>query len=425
MSNALAIQGGERTVPEGMIRGWPIIGDEDVAAVAESLRSGITWGGNAPNVSALCREWAAYCGVKHCLAVNGGTAALHMAVAAAGVGPGDEVIVPAHTFFSTAPPVLHHNGIPVFVDIDGRTFNINPALIEEQITPRTKAIIAVHLYGLCAEMDAIRAIADRRGLLVIEDACQAHGAAYKGTRAGALGRMAAFSLNGSKNLPGGEGGLFVTDDEDLRDRAALLEMTVHLEERRRVYPVYSWGWNYRMPEMVAAFTRAQLGHLDERNAQRRELAHHLTKRLSQLPGIIPPFEPEGYYHVYHMYRVRFDPQAAGVDATPRVFRDAVEKALQAEGLRIGQWVTSSLPAQALYQLMEGYGRGCPWTCPHGREVAYRAEDYPETERVLADSSVVAGVHPPNTTALMDLYADAFEKVWGNLSELDRERNEQA
>jgi len=417
MSDALAIRGGQPAVPEGMTRGWPVITDEDVAAVTETLRSGVVWGAGAPDVAALCEEWARYCGVKHCLAVNGGTAALHMAVAAAGVGPGDEVIVPAHTFFSTAPPVLHQNGIPVFVDIDARTFNINPALIEEKITPRTKAVIAVHLYGLCAEMDAIREISVRRGLLVIEDACQAHGAQYKGTKAGALGQMAAFSLNGSKNLPGGEGGLFVTNDDDLRDRAALLEMTVRLEERQRIYPVFSWGWNYRMTAVIAAFTRAQLRHLDERNAQRRELAHHLTKRLSPLPGVITPFEPEGSYHVYHMYRVRFDPKAAGGDAAPRAFRDAVEKALQAEGLPIGQWVTSSLPAQALYQLKEGYGRGCPWSCPHGREVPYRAEDYPETERVLADSSVIGGVHPPNTTALMDLFADAFEKVWANLSDL--------
>jgi len=417
MADSLAISGGTPTVPEGTVGGWPVISDEDVTQVTEALRSGTIWGGGAPNIKALREEWAAYCGVKHCLPVNGGTAALHMAVAAAGIGPGDEVIVPAHTFFSTAPPVLHHNGIPVFVDIDGRTFNMDPDLIEEKITPRTKAILPTHLYGLCADMDAIRAIARRRGLLIIEDACQAHGAKYKGVKAGALGDMAGFSLNGSKNLPGGEGGLFVTDDDDLSDSAALLEMTVRLEERRRIYPVFSWGWNYRMPEIVAAFTRAQLRHLDERNAVRRELAARLSGRLSQLPGVIPPFEPEGYYHVYHMYRVRFDAEAAGAKAEPRAFRDAVEKALQAEGVPIGQWVTSSLPAQALYQLKEGYGRGCPWTCPHGREVPYLAEDYPETERVLADSCIIGGVHPPNTPATMDLFADAFEKVWANLDRL--------
>ena len=228
MADRLALLGGKRLVDTSLKVGWPIVTDSDKRAVMRVLTDGPLWalstddGLVAPEMSALEREFADYCGVTHGLACNGGTAAIHMALAAAGIGPGDEVITSAFSFLATPVAVLHQSAVPIFADIDPRTFNIDPADVERRITPRTKAIIPVHVHGVCADMDAITAAARRHGLVVIEDACQAPGARYKGKRAGSLSEMAAFSLNGTKNFPVGEGGLFVTSDETYRARANMV-----------------------------------------------------------------------------------------------------------------------------------------------------------------------------------------------------------
>jgi dTDP-4-amino-4,6-dideoxygalactose transaminase len=203
----LAVFGGDSVVPEGLVVHWPNVTQEDKAAVMAVLDRGILWGEDSPETAALEKEWAEYVGTRFCLATNSGTAALHMAVAAAGIGPGDEVITSALTFLASASCVLHHNAIPVFADIDPDTFNVTAQTIAERITERTKAIIPVHLHGLPADMDEILALARKHGLTVIEDACQAHGATYKGRKVGGLADSAAFSLNTTKNLAGGEGGV--------------------------------------------------------------------------------------------------------------------------------------------------------------------------------------------------------------------------
>ena len=289
---ALAIHGGEKTNPEGYVQ-WPVITDREKQAVMEVLDSGILWGTHAPQVKALQREWAAYVGTNHCLVTNSGTSALHIAVAAAGVGPGDECITTALTFVATALAVMHNNGIPVFVDVDPKTFNIDPAKIEEKITEKTKAILPVHLHGLPADMDQVNAIAKKYNLTVIEDACQAHGATYKGKKVGALGDMAAFSLNGSKNLPGGEGGLFNTDSDELRYRADMVRTLGWLieEDVEWEYNAVKVGWMYRYQEMPAALVRTRLKTLDQENGQRRKNAEYLTEHLGKLKGVTPPEVP--------------------------------------------------------------------------------------------------------------------------------------
>ena len=210
----LAIAGGRPVVPSERHRPWPDIRPEDREAVLAVLDRGILCGANAPEITALQREWADYIGAEHCLALNSGTAALHCCLVAAGVRPGDEVLVPAYTFSATAMAVVHQGAVPVFVDVHPRSYNIDPARIEEKIGERTRAIVAVHLHGLPADMDEIHALAGRHGLAVIEDAAQSHGAVYHGDKTGTLAAWAGFSLNATKNLSGGEGGLFVTSDED-------------------------------------------------------------------------------------------------------------------------------------------------------------------------------------------------------------------
>jgi dTDP-4-amino-4,6-dideoxygalactose transaminase len=420
MGEKLAIAGGKSIVPEGIIKRWPVITKEDEKAIIKALRSGDLWGRRSPEVVSLQEEWAQYIGRKHCLATQSGTSALHMAVAAAGVGPGDEVITSAFTFIASASCILHHNGIPIFVDIEPNTINIDPKKIEEKITDRTKAIIPVYIHGLPADMDEINAIARKHGLLVIEDACQAHGALYKGKKAGSLGDMACFSLNGSKNLSaGGEGGLFLTDNTELLDKAgAIASFGEAIEEgKKRSYNASFMGWMYRIQELPAALTRSQLKRLEEYNAVRRRNCDYMSKQLSQIKGITPQEVPSDRTHVYFMYNIRFDPKAAGYDLPARAFREAVEKALRAEGVMVGQWQKTPVYGQDLFQEQIGYGKGCPWSCSfYGREVKYNLEDCPETMKLLDDYTLVWGFHPPNDLELMKIYVQAFQKVFDNLDQ---------
>ncbi|NPV54916.1 MAG: DegT/DnrJ/EryC1/StrS family aminotransferase [Firmicutes bacterium] len=424
MGASLAIAGGTKAISDDMKVRWPVITHEDKDAVLQVLDSGILWGLYAPQMRALEKEFAEYIGVKFCLTMNSGTAALHAAVAAAGVGPGDEVITPAFSFLASAVAVLHHNAIPVFVDIDPRTFNIDVTKIEEKITPRTKAIMPVHIHGLPADMDEVLAIAKRHGLVVIEDACQAHGAIYKGRKAGSIGDMATFSLNTTKNLPGGEGGFFVTDSEEYRGKANMLRMFgeyVKPNEGRK-YQAYTMGWNYRTQEMPCAFTRSQLKRLDSVNENARRNAEYLTSELSKIPGVIPPYVPPDRTSIYHKYRIRLNPAALGLDVPVSEFRAKVQAALQAEGVDAVRWQTSPIPGQPLFQIMEGYGKGCPWTCKFNEGVTYSYDpaDYPETVKLIEDSLVICSETYPiycQTMDLMKRYVEAFYKVFENIDQV--------
>ena len=281
MAEKLAINGGTPILERGNFQNWPIITEDDRRLVNEVLDSGIVAGGTAPQVSALEKEWAEYVGSKYCLTTTSGTAALHMALAAVDVGPGDEVITSAFTFLASASCALHQNAIPVFVDIDPQTYNMDPAKLEAAINERTKVIIPVHIQGLPADMDPILEIARKHNLHVIEDACQAHGAMYKGRKAGTMGDVGTFSLNNFKNLCGGEGGLYVTDSEVYLNKGLLVRCfgdEVDEVSHRRLYNASILGYMYRNQELPAALCRGQLLHLDENNAMRIANADYLTRR---------------------------------------------------------------------------------------------------------------------------------------------------
>jgi dTDP-4-amino-4,6-dideoxygalactose transaminase len=297
---------------------------------------------------------------------------------------------------------------------------MDPAKLEEAITERTKVIIPVHIQGLAADMDPILAIARKHGISVIEDACQAHGATYKGRKVGALGDIGAFSLNNFKNLCGGEGGFFVTDNETWLEKGALIRCfgdEVDEVSKRRLYNASILGYMYRNQELPAAFARAQLRHLDERNRVRIENASFLSRELARIPGIIPPHCPPESTHVYFMYNVRFDSRAAGVKCEPRRFRVAVEKALYREGMLVGQWQTMPVPAQDIFQSRLGYGgTGYPWTINEAKGIRYDYDpDRFPVARMLCDTyTVVHGIHAPNGKELMGKIAAAFRKVFANL-----------
>ncbi len=248
------------------------------------------------------KEFASFSGAKYGITTNSGTSALHVAMLSVGIGRGDEVIVPSHTFIATASPLLHIGAKPVFAEINEKTYTIDPDDIRKKITDKTKAIIPVHLYGQPADMDAIREIADEYGLIIIEDACQAHGAEYKGRRTGSMGDIAAFSFFPSKNLTvAGDGGMIVTNNEEYAIKAAALRDQGRLAGKK--YEHDYAGFNYRMSEILAAIGRIQLKHLPEWIEERRRVAK-LYNELLEDAGIILPFEEEWAKHVYHLYVIR-------------------------------------------------------------------------------------------------------------------------
>jgi len=426
----LAVRGGRPAVDGTLAVRWPVIGSQERQAALEVLDSGILSGPGAPQVKALESEFARFVGARFCLATNSGTAALHLAVAAAGIGPGDEVITSAFTYPASALAVLHHNAVPVFADIDSDTFNVDPAAIEERITPRTRALMPVHIQGLPCDMDAINGIARRRGLVVIEDAAQAHGATYRGRPVGSLGQMAGFSLNATKNLACGEGGLFVTDDERYLAAATPLRLHGTVGEEAPFDPTHpldddadsefaTLGWMYLTQELPAAIARTQLRRLADFNGNAAANAARLNARLASLPGVTPPVCPPDRTHVYHKYRVRLDPRAMGLDLSAPRLRDRLLAGLRAEGVEAGLWMTLPVPAMEFLGRREGYGHGCPWSC-HGSDVRYGAGDYPRTTALLDGSIVIGSQSYPiycQPRALMDQYADAFEKVLAGAKDL--------
>ena len=424
MAAKLAIEGGPRIVPDGLDKPWPIITQDDIDAVVKVLERGVLWGPMEEEMAGLQTEWAEYVGTKYCLAVNTGTAALHACIAGVGVEVGDEVIIPAFTFWATAQAVVAQNAIPIFVDIEPVNYNIDPKKIEEKISEKTKAIIPVHVHGIPCDMDEINAIAKKHDLKVIEDAAHAHGAVYRGKKAGNLGDMAMFSLNGSKNLSGGEGGLVTTNDPDFFEKARLTSMfgeKLVPKGNIRPYDAYTMGFNYRGTEMTNAFVRSQLKRLDEYNAKRQENADYLTEELGKIAGVVPPHTLPDRTHVYHIYRIKLDPAAIGYgDIELEDFRWAVQNALFAEGVPVKEWHSFPVPGQKIFQWKNAYGEGCPWECPHARQgIVYDSNDYPETQKMFAASFVLYNIYPSNGIELMKYYVEAFHKVFDNLDKIAR------
>ena len=416
--SSLAILGGTKAVPDGMIRKWPPIGEIDRQYVLASLE-----GDNhsfGPNCAAFEEEFAAWNGNRFAITTNSGTAALHMAIAACGCGAGDQVIVPAYSWSSSATCVIHHNCIPIFVDIDFDSINIDLDKIEAAITPKTKAIILVHLHGLAVDMDKALAIARKHNLKVIEDACQSHGALYRGKKVGAFGDCAAFSFNQNKCLCSGDGGMFVTDDKEIAAAARQLwsfgELRTPVESRD--YHAYALGWMYRNNDLTAAFGRAQLTKLDSYLAAQRQHAAILKDELRGLPGLILPEELEGHSHTYYNYTCRLDMDAIGWDGPPEVMRDAIMRALTAEGIPAHVWQRFILPAMTVFQAKNAYGKGCPWSCRYGADVEYDPAQYPVAQR-HSDThfGMTYPLRPPNDKDIVLAVAKGFKKVFTNLDKI--------
>ncbi len=317
----------------------PAIGQEEIEAVTRVMESGMLASGAV--VTEFEERFAEYCGTGHAVAVNSGTAALHVALFAAGVGPGDEVIVPSFSFIATATCVSMSGAVPVFADVDGRTFNIDPDTVADLITPRTAAVIGVHLFGQPFDAGALQEICEEHGLLLIEDAAQAHGAEYRGRKTGSIGDLGCFSFYPTKNMTTGEGGMITTDDASAAEK--IRRIINH--GRSGQYLHTTFGYNYRMTNIGAAIGLAQLGKLDAFNETRIRNAHYLDGHLAGT-GLVTPFRAEGVKHVYHQYVVRV------TDEFP-LARPALMDYLEEHG--IGSAVHYPLPIhrQPIYQAAAG------------------------------------------------------------------------
>jgi dTDP-4-amino-4,6-dideoxygalactose transaminase len=368
-ASPLAIQGGAplRTKP---FPSYVTIGEEEKRAVMEVMDTGVlsdflgTWspqfyGGS--RVRALEKEWAECFGIKNAVTVNSATSALIAAVGAAGVGPGDEVIVSPYTMTASASCVLAFNAVPVFADIDPQTYCISAETIQARLTPRTRAIVVVDIFGHPADMDPIMDLARKHNLLVIEDAAQAPGATYQGRPAGTLAHLGIFSLNYHKTIHTGEGGVVVTNDDDLADRVQMIRN--HAEVVATKKPIKSLvsmlGYNFRMTEIEAAIGREQLKKLRRLHPPRIEAANYLTDHLRRFPFLKTPKVQPDVVHGWYLYPFQYDAAQAGVP------RATFAAAVTAEGVPLFEGYVEPIYLQPLYQQQTLYGDvGCPFRCPH-------------------------------------------------------------
>jgi perosamine synthetase len=405
----LAMLGGPRTLtpdqtPPDQVR-WPVVTEAERESVLRVLDSGAftSVAGGPGDIALLEQEWAAFVGVPHCAAVANGTAALELALAAAGVEPGAEVLVPALSFIASAAAPAQRGLLPVFCDIDPVSYNMSPAAAAAAVTARTQAIMAVHLHGLPCDMDALRVLADRHGLLLLEDAAQAHGARYRDRSVGALGDIAAFSLNASKNLPTcGEGGLVTTSSEQLLRDVVLRRQFGEDMSGERTYRSALLAGNEKLSAVQAAFTRCQLARLPGWHAARDANVRALLARLAALPGLQLPGCPADRTHAWHILRFRFTPAALGCPEIPApALRRVLQRALRAEGVPLRPYQPVPLPAQPAL-------RHRPW----------RREDHPVAAAVTDDSLTLQRWHlNPASGPVLGRCADAFEKIWENMSTL--------
>jgi dTDP-4-amino-4,6-dideoxygalactose transaminase len=415
VEDQLAIFGGpaarQRPIPT-----WPVFDQAEEKALIEVLRSGQWWSGNLSyhaaadgeclsRAMAFERAFADFHGAKYALACASGTAALELALKAAGIGPGDEVIVPPYSFLATASAPLLIGAIPVFCDIEPETFNLDPVRLEEAITPRTKAVIPVHFAGLPADMDRILAVARKNDLFVLEDAAHGHGGSSRGRALGTLGDAGIFSFQASKNMTAGEGGLILTDRPEIAELSNSY-LWAGRNAGRPWYEHFRLGWNYRITEFQAAILIEQLKRLPAQAERRMGNGLRLTQGLRRIPGIRPLSIPDWVTrHAFHLFIFRFDAAAFGVS------REQFLEWLTAEGVPCSSGYSQPLYRNPLFAENQFHGNGQPLT-PPGRHIDYLAyaEKCPVAERACAEAVWIEHRVLLGEPEEMDEIVHAIEKI---------------
>jgi dTDP-4-amino-4,6-dideoxygalactose transaminase len=405
MKESLALYGGDKSVTKKFQ--WPIFDDSDVNAVTQVAQSG-QWGN--PDCGGLVekfeKEFAAYCGSKYAISCVNGSVALRLALIASGVKPGDEVIVPPYTFIATATIVIEANCVPVFVDIQPDTYNLDPSKIEAAITHRTKAIIPVHFAGQACDMDAIMEIARKHSLVVIEDTAHAHGGEYKGQKLGSIGHAGCFSFQSSKNLNAGEGGLVVTNDEKLFDMMNSLRNVGRVKDGQW-YEHHNIGCNYRITQFQAALLSQQLTRLESQTRLRNENGIYLNTLLENIEGVTPLTRGHGEtLHTYHLYIFRYDKSKFN-----GLSKKEFSEMLAAEGVPCFMGYPKPIYEQPLFQKKNFMCYAIP------DYVDYSDVHCPITERACYEEAIWILQHAMlGTRDDMDQFANAIKKIQGALKE---------
>lgn len=425
MSEALALFGGKRTISRPFTP-YNSIGKEELEAAKAVIETGVLskflgcwelpdfYGGE--KVQEFEKDWAEFFGIDYAVTVNSNTSGLIAALGAIGIEPGDEIIVSPWTMCASASSILVWNAIPVFADIEQETFNLDPASIEKNITPQTKAIMVPDIFGHAAQLDEIMAIAKAHDLKVIEDAAQAPGTLYKGKYVGTIADVGVFSLNYHKHIHTGEGGVCVTNDSELAERMQLIRNHAEacVEDKGVTNLSNMIGFNLRMTEIEAAIGIEQLKKLKGLVEERIHAADRLTAGIQNLKGLRPPVVREGCTHVYYVYPMLIDEKITGVS------RDRIVEAIRIEGvpgLCNGYANVHLLP---IYQNKIAYGKnGFPWNSEFcKRDVSYKKGICPVAENVQDKRymGIEMCLHK-YTDEEIDLVIQAFQKVWGDLSKL--------
>jgi len=415
-----AILGGSPavTLDQAEANRWPLITAEDEQAVLNVLRSGAI--SIHPEVELLEADYRKWLGMPYCIAHNNGTGAIHGAMHAFDIGPGDEVIVPSATWWASVMPVLHAGAIPVFAETENQCIGLDPVDVEKKITPRTKAIIVVHLFGMPTKMNEIMALAKARGIKVLEDASHSHGATCDGKLTGTLADAAVFSMQANKLVPSAEGGVFLTRDAAMYEKAMRYghyERLLGLNSPNKRYAATGFGHKFRMSPLSAAVARVQLKHLNERNQRRNDNCIYLSEKLEKASGgaIFTFLAPPSVQRVYFEFLVRVDESRIGVG-----LKDFA-KALQAEGAQVGAPRYPLLHQQPMFTDPDK-----PWAkiarlTPEilGRPLpTYDPMALPATAKGNA-SLLKLPSFPRAERRLLDQYVMAFEKVLAHAAQLPR------
>lgn len=408
--DSLAILGGKKTVQLDYekVGNRPLVTQKGMEAAVELMKKGQI--SQSPTVPEFERRFAFYVGAKYALACNNGTAALDTALFAVGVKPGDEVIVPSYTFWATVVPIIAEHAVPVFCDVDPETYCVDPADVERKITPRTKAIMLVHVWGNPCNMDAVLEVAKRHGLYVIEDCSHAHGAKYHGKSVGIIGDVGCFSMQASKLLPSGEGGILVTNSREHYERGLALGQYDRLaalpeDSPYRRYMLTGMGHKYRPHPLAIALANSALDELDERNGIRNRNAEKLEKLMSDIPFLVPQKQYKDTRREYAYHYMYYDSRKFGDIRTITLL-----KALSAEGVICGYCGYGRLHKAPLFLQGGAYGDCGTHPAP---------VSLPVTELLAEQTILIAPRFENDCPELIEQYAEAYHKVARSMDEMIR------